>query len=252
MASDLFVGCDLIFSAENSIQDPKWLCAKTKNQCITCPNTRANRQTLLYGHSNVSRFHSVPQQLRVEAYSKLKIVLRLNSIICDVCHAKPTKETLSVLLESRQNMRYCRADEPCRAWWKRHDSTIKRLLFQSNRLPTIIRKNEKLSKKQLGPFDLSHTHRRVDLELSNPNVKAKYEKKKLESEQRYCSNSVTLVGGRLKQRTNRHENYISYYKLSPYDCFQLCHNTRERIEYMADQCEVTGEAMFFWWWRFYR
>ncbi len=130
--------------------------------------------------------------------------------------------------------------------------TVKTLLSVRRELRKVQEQNANLSQNQLGRFDVTCKYRRVNVDLSNPKVKAKYLKMEKESEDEYCSNNERMVNGGLRQRTNRHLNFISYWKLSHMDCYKLFHNAREQITIMARDCEISAEIMFFWWFRMYK
>ena len=125
-------------------------------------------------------------------------------------------------------------------WWNRYNGSVRSLVHQSADRCKLQNQNHKLQQRQLTQWDVTRSYRRVNVNLNIDSVAQKFHKDKTESELKYMS-----------EETNRHINFLSYFKMSSMDCYTLCHNTRQQISSMAAFCELSDELIFFWFHRFY-
>ncbi len=56
---------------------------------------------------------------------------------------------------------------------------------------------------------------------------------------------------RKRGKSNKKINFISYWKLSDYDCYTLCLNTRSQIRQMAEDIQLSQPKVFFFWHRMF-
>lgn len=155
-----------------------------------------------------SDFAFFPQRLRVIIFSRCNVVIKRTAIICGQCVARTDRELVSIMKETQNGIRDCNDDEPGHEWWKRYNAPVKNLTYQSEHVSKLSLENTKLKKNQKDRFDTQNKYRRVNVDLTNVNAFAKYMKMKLESETKYCSDNVLIVNDRIRQRTNRKQNFI--------------------------------------------
>ncbi len=56
---------------------------------------------------------------------------------------------------------------------------------------------------------------------------------------------------RKRGKSNKKINHISYWKLSDYDCYTMCLNTRSQIKQMAEEVRLSQPKIFFFWHRMF-
>lgn len=223
----------------------RFLCEKSRNECIFCDKRKRDQAKTKKQESDLdaNEFYNLPQRVRALAYSKTQLAIKMKAVICGRCLQISDKHLLNL----------CRDREVVRArvmgpnekltdrWWERYNGTVRSLFIHSQQRADLRVENAELKENQRTEWDVTHKYRRINVDLLSQNTKREYLRRKQESEQKWSG-----------EGTNRHNNYISYWKLSSMDCFMLCHNTRAQIAQMAEHCCLSEEMIFFWWHRFYR
>ena len=222
----------------------RFLCEKTRNECVFCAKSKkwdlspTKRSNAL----NADSVYAVPQSVRMLAYVRAQLALKMTAVICGDCLSKNDNEIIACCLNrSTVRARALRPGEclPMR-WRKRCDGAIRALMHRSKQTDALKAENEDLKQNQRTHWDVTQKYRRVNVDLHSQRTRDAYSKRKRESEQKWSA-----------EKTNRHNNFVSYWKLSNMDCFSLCHNTRGQIAEMAEHAHLSEEMVFYWWHRFY-
>ena len=233
-----------------------FICNKSKNQCVFCQTRKENRSKCSQTKNGIDpdALYSFPQRLRAALFSKRKIGIKLTAIICGKCLQIDDSIHLNGILDHVEMELDPMLDEKIlgKRWKEKYDGTMRALLQTSRGVERLKDQNARLKQNQKDRFDEKDPYRVICVDLTKRAARDKYLRQKRESEENYTAENVVEVDDKPVQRTNRCQNFVSYWKLSQMDCFKLCHNTRTQIAEMAEAINETEELVFFWWHRFYR
>lgn len=210
-----------------------------------CRKSKENDQRPLQKSDDVidDGIYRVPQRIRVLCYSKARLVLKMTAVVCGQCLTQSDKDIINAArdLNSVKARAMSEHETLPKRWKERYNESVRALLSAARDRDDLKVQNAELEQNQKTQWDVTRPYRRINVNLHVTSTRLEYMKKKTESEEKWS-----------QLDTNRHDNFISYWKMSDMDCFTLCHNTRKQIAEMAEHCQLSEEMIFFWWHRFYR